>query len=62
VRIVQGYQTLVQGWLGARQRHDIVRIPYALRLQARIKPWRDLAARVFGLCVWPVRVASVNIR
>jgi 2-polyprenyl-6-methoxyphenol hydroxylase-like FAD-dependent oxidoreductase len=55
IRIVQAYQGLIQRWLiGARTGQ----VPHALRLHARIPITRQLAARTFGLGVWPVRLAS----
>jgi hypothetical protein len=56
VRIVQSYQRLVQHWLMGRQPNGPVRILTALRLQATVSPRRDLAWRIFGLGVWPVRL------
>ena len=57
VRIVQAYQRLVQGWLLATPRGvPARRVPLGFRLQARIPFLRDLAARIFGLGVWPVRL------
>jgi 2-polyprenyl-6-methoxyphenol hydroxylase-like FAD-dependent oxidoreductase len=58
VRIVQTYQGLVQRWLMAPRATP--RIPWQLKLQARVQPWNDLAASVFGLGVWPVRVGQVE--
>jgi 2-polyprenyl-6-methoxyphenol hydroxylase-like FAD-dependent oxidoreductase len=57
VRIVQAYQRLVQGWLLATRRGVAARrVPLGFRLQARLPFLRDLAARIFGLGVWPVRL------
>jgi 2-polyprenyl-6-methoxyphenol hydroxylase-like FAD-dependent oxidoreductase len=54
VRLVQAYQAVVQRWLMAPR--GAASIPWPLRAQARIRPWHDLAARVFGLGVASVRV------
>jgi 2-polyprenyl-6-methoxyphenol hydroxylase-like FAD-dependent oxidoreductase len=57
VRIVQAYQGLVQGWLLATPRGEAARrVPLGFRLQARLPVLGDLAARIFGLGVWPVRL------
>ena len=57
VRIVQAYQRLVQGWLLATPRGVVApRVPLGFRVQARLPLLRDLAARIFGLGVWPVRL------
>ncbi|HEY1291529.1 MAG TPA: FAD-dependent oxidoreductase [Chloroflexota bacterium] len=57
VRIVQAYQGAAHRWLAACRDG---RAPLALRAQARVAPMRALAARVFGLGVWPVRAQSAN--
>jgi 2-polyprenyl-6-methoxyphenol hydroxylase-like FAD-dependent oxidoreductase len=58
VRLVQAYQGVAQSWLLASQRDQAARIPIALRVQARVPLLRDLAARIFGLGVWPVRLSA----
>jgi 2-polyprenyl-6-methoxyphenol hydroxylase-like FAD-dependent oxidoreductase len=58
VRIVQAYQGLAHTWLAASRRHRPDGIPLALRAQARVALLRELAARVFGLGVWPVRLTA----
>jgi hypothetical protein len=58
VRIVQGYQALVQRWLLATQRGTGGRIPFMLRLQARVPLLRHLTARIFGLGMRPIRVVE----
>jgi 2-polyprenyl-6-methoxyphenol hydroxylase-like FAD-dependent oxidoreductase len=57
VRLVQAYQGVVQGWLLATRRGEAARrVPLGFRLQARLPLLGDLAARIFGLGVWPVRL------
>jgi 2-polyprenyl-6-methoxyphenol hydroxylase-like FAD-dependent oxidoreductase len=56
VRIVQGYQRLVQASFMATHAGVADRVPLRLRVQARIPFLRDAAARIFGLGVWPARL------
>jgi 2-polyprenyl-6-methoxyphenol hydroxylase-like FAD-dependent oxidoreductase len=57
VRIVQAYQATTQRWLAACGGG---RVPLPLRAQAQFAPMQALAARVFGLGVWPVRIQSAK--
>ena len=59
VRIVQAYQGVVQKWLLAAADG---RVPLGFRVQERIPILRHLAARIFGLGVWPVRLSPVPTR
>jgi hypothetical protein len=59
VRIVQAYQGVVQGWLLAAADGQV---PLGFRVQERIPMLRHLAARIFGLGVWPVRLSPVPTR
>jgi len=57
VRIVQGYQRLVQASLMATSAGVAAgRVPLGLRVQARTPFLRDVAARIFGLGVWPAQL------
>jgi 2-polyprenyl-6-methoxyphenol hydroxylase-like FAD-dependent oxidoreductase len=57
VRIVQRYQRLVQTSLMATSAGvGAGRAPLGLRVQAHTPLLRDVAARVFGLGVWPARL------
>jgi 2-polyprenyl-6-methoxyphenol hydroxylase-like FAD-dependent oxidoreductase len=58
VRIVQSYQSVIQNWLQSTPRGTIAgRIPLGFRVQES-SPLRNLAARIFGLGVWPVQLDS----
>jgi 2-polyprenyl-6-methoxyphenol hydroxylase-like FAD-dependent oxidoreductase len=58
VRIVQAYQRVVEGWFLASWPGTAAgRMPLGFRMQARIPILRNLAARIFGLGVWPVRLS-----
>ena len=57
VRIVQAYQRVLTGWfLASRPDTTASGMPLGYRVQARIPVVRNLAARIFGLGVWPVRL------
>jgi 2-polyprenyl-6-methoxyphenol hydroxylase-like FAD-dependent oxidoreductase len=55
VRIVQAYQRVVEGWYLASGA-PTNGLPLGLRLQTRIPMMRNLAALIFGVGVWPVRL------
>ena len=58
VRIIQAYQQLMEGWMLATRGGPVVgRMALGYRIQQRIPFLRDLGARIFGLGVWPVRLA-----
>ncbi len=54
VRIVQSYQRIVEGWFLSWP--DAAGMPLGYRIQEGIPVLRTLAARIFGLGVWPVRL------
>jgi 2-polyprenyl-6-methoxyphenol hydroxylase-like FAD-dependent oxidoreductase len=56
VRIVQTYQRIVEGSL-AGWPTAAGRIPLSYRVQLHTPGLRNLAARIFGLGVWPVRLS-----
>ena len=59
VRIVQGYQRLVQASLMATSAGVAAgRVPLGVRVQAHTPIVRDVAARIFGLGVWPARLRA----
>jgi 2-polyprenyl-6-methoxyphenol hydroxylase-like FAD-dependent oxidoreductase len=57
VRIVQGYQRLTQASLMATSAGAAAgRVPLGVRVQASTPIVRDVAARIFGLGVWPAQL------
>src|SRR5262249_7815991 len=62
VRIVQTYQHIVEGWFLSWPDAGSGRMPLGYRVQEHIPLLRNLAARIFGLGVWPVRLNPASRR
>jgi 2-polyprenyl-6-methoxyphenol hydroxylase-like FAD-dependent oxidoreductase len=61
VRIVQLYQRLVQiSFMSTRRGAAADRVPFVLRMKARIPFLRDVTSAVFALGVWPARVDAIQ--
>jgi 2-polyprenyl-6-methoxyphenol hydroxylase-like FAD-dependent oxidoreductase len=62
VRIVQLYQKVAEGWFLAWPNTAAGRMPLSYRVQVHMPVLRNLAARIFGLGVWPVRLTRAPRR
>jgi 2-polyprenyl-6-methoxyphenol hydroxylase-like FAD-dependent oxidoreductase len=62
VRIVQAYQRIVEGWFLSWPDAAAGQMPLGYRVQERIPILRNLAARIFGLGAWPVRLNAASRR